>query len=236
LKDKENEDRGLSDDVVAIVDEFIRYRKSGGTYHEKEGYNSLSKVSSILLWLTVVSWVLLMVILNTSLKDTVSVSGEYRVIYYLFALFVLIILSASVWVEYQLSREFFKDVVLDHLNASRDRVHDEVLFFARLSKYSLLSLKHVQFRFNESNEFGNSLVGLFVGFISKTGIIPAVILLILAILNVNDQTSISIFGYLSFASIVIYFISFKVMMVVMKYKSYSDMLGFYIENYRNESE
>ncbi len=140
--------------------------------------------------------------------------------------------SVALQPEYRSSGGFFKNTELNLLKGSRETIRNEAVFFEELSKYSLTALKHVQYRFNAVSEKGNSMIGLVVGFIGKTGIIPAVALIILAIFNVGEKTGFSALGYLAFSAVVMYLLMFRLMLVVIQYKSYSNILNFHLENYR----
>ncbi len=225
----------VGDEVVAVVDEFIAYHKQSDSKGDKESLNSLALVSKVLLILTFVCGALLMLSGKVPAIGNVVLQPEYRVWFLLFLLFSLIVMFAMIVVEYKLSGNFLKNTELEMLVMTQDTIKSEAIFFERLSKYSLTSLRHVQYRFNAVCEKGNSLIGLFVGFIAKTGIIPAVVVIILAILNVGEKTNISALEYIAFFVVIFYVLMFRMMMVVIQYKSYSETLSFYIENYRKES-
>ena len=224
----------VGDEAVAVIDEFIAFHKQSDSKGDKESLNSLSHISRILTAFVFICGTVLVFAGKYPPFGNVVLQPNYRVWFLVFLLFSLIVLVAFISVEYKLSGNFLKNTELDMLDATRDVLKREATFFENLSKYSLTSLKHVQYRFNAVCEKGNSIIGLFVGFIGKTGIIPAVAIIILAIFNVGEKTNISAFEYIAFFTVIFYVLMFRLMLVIIQYKSYSDALSFYIENYRDE--
>jgi len=224
----------VGDEVVAVVDEFIVYHKTADAIVEKESLSRLSCVSKMLFFITLFCGVVLMLVGNFSSISNVVLQPEFRVYYFLFLLFSLVSTVVLIGVQYKLTGNFLKNTELQILNDSRDTIKREAIFFDGLSKYSLTALEHVQYRFNAMSEKGNSMIGLFVGFIGKTGIIPAVVLIIVAILNVGEKAGFSVIGHIAFFAVIMYFLMFRMMLVVIQCKSYSEILNFYIENYRKE--
>ena len=138
----------VGDEVVAVVDEFIAYYKQSDAEVQKESLNSLSYLSKALFVLTVVCGIIVLSVGKFTSIGSVVLQPEYRVLYFLFLLFTLVVFVGLFVDEYKLSARFVKNTELELLNDSRDTIKREAEFFNQLSQYSLISLKHVQHRFN----------------------------------------------------------------------------------------
>ena len=225
----EGETKKLSDEVAELFAEFVRYYEEGNLDYKKEtakGWGKYFFLSVTISLLIAISFVLL----GSFFPVEYLTANPHLVTYiYVYIIFGLLVILFSFWLDFKSMEGFLKDTTLDFLKTHSEAGKKEIEFLEGLSGYSVQALTYVKLRYEQSFIDKDQVVGLLVGTLTKVGILPALLALLLAAYKLSNP-----YTYAAFSIVGIYFMAFKISSAGIRFKRYSFLLGFYLEHMREE--
>ncbi len=222
----ENNEKEL--DARGVLAELISYREEMSQVEENKK-RSLSTRVSFWIW---VFGIFLFLIGYLAVRHEITIPSEYTLVYLI--IFLVSLVVAVIFTCFKVSRNkefrsFLKDPVADFLNASDQILKDEIALYARFDKYPLDAVIQIRNYFTRKKSLIESISSMLVGVLTKVGLLPAVLAVLVMIAKLNSDNGFSLVSIAAFALIGIYFVCFKLTETSVKFEEYKSILSDYIE-------
>lgn len=222
----ENNEKELN--ARGVLADLISYRKELNE-NKEDKKSSWFKQLSFWVW---VFGILLLAIGHFVRKNEITIPTEYVLIYLIVFLASLIGTVILTYLEFTRDKEiisFLKDPTADFLKVSDETLKDEIALYASLDKYPLNALIQTRNYLARKKSLIESISSMFVGLLTKIGILPAVVAVLVVIAKLNNDGGISLVSMVAFVSIGVYFICFRLIEASIKFEEYQSILSDYIE-------
>ena len=159
------------------------------------------------------------------------------VIFYTIALLAMIVCIVSFHLDYKWFKKegLLGDVTLNLLREFSSSFGREVRLVESFSKYSVESLQYVAVRFRNMNDSSLSAAALILGSITKIGIIPGVVAILLAIYKM-DATNSFIYDWIAFCVVGGYVGVFFALSSNVHFDRYAFLIDFHLEHIRKKEQ
>ena len=215
-------------DARGVLDEVTEYRNE---FSEpiKQKRSSVARSLSTGFWLLGIIVVLLSYFVWAK---KIVIPHEYVLIYAIASLISLIAMIVSTYREYSEAgemREFLRDPVSDLLKAADHHLASGIRLYAKLDKYSVEALTQASNYFNRKKTRLELISNIFVGVLSKVGLLPALLAVTIVMLKMYIEVSLSPILLLPLILVGFYIFCFRVIEASIKFDEYQSIISDYIE-------
>jgi len=222
----ENNEKELN--ARGVLADLIAYRKGLNEIKEHKKSSWFKRLS---FWIWVFG-ILLLAIGHFVRNNEITMPTEYVLIYLIVFLASLIGTAIFTYLDFSRDKEvrsFLKDPAADFLKVSDEILKDEIALYSSLDKYPLNALIQTRNYLTRKKSLIESISSMFVGVLTKIGILPAVVTVLVVIAKLNNDGGISLVSMVIFTSIGAYFICFRLIEAAIKFEEYQSILSDYIE-------
>lgn len=211
-----------------VLNEITAYRNEFSEPSEQKR-SSLARSLSIVLWL----FGIIVVFLSYFVwAKKIVIPHEYVFIYAIASITGLVSMIVSTYLEYTQSgemRDFLRDPVSDLLKAADGHLTSEIRLYAKLDRYSIDALTQARNYLNRKKTRLELISNIFVGVLSKVGLLPAILAVAIVALKIYSEVGLSPVLILPFILIGFYIFCFKVIEASIRFDEYQSIVNDYIE-------
>ncbi len=217
------------EEVALIVKEIMTLRQER---HEEEEKNSYSLVGKILSFATLAIGAIFIIGSKFLNSNSLLIQPEYKQAFWMVFLFLTVIAALFLAIDFKKSGiwPFIKDPTGIVLEAMGDNLTSYIVMFQKLDSFSTEAITLTRDELARRSKIGISITGLLVGSLTKVGLLPAIIA-ILVTASKTGEGSDSIYAYeiFSYMLVGLYFFCFRVGEAVVDFERYSDVLNTYLK-------
>jgi hypothetical protein len=224
----ELEDNEKEFDARDVLDEITAYRNEFSESTEQKR-SSLARSLSTVLWLFGIIVVLLSYFVWAK---KIVIPHEYVFIYAIASIISLVSMIVSTYREYTQSgemRDFLRDPVSDLLKAADSNLTIEIRLYAKLDRYSIDALTQARNYLNRKKTRLELISNIFVGVLSKVGLLPAILAVAIVALKIYSEVGLSPVLILPLILIGFYLFCFKVIEASIRFDEYQSIVNDYLE-------
>ena len=228
----------LKEEVAAVANELRHYHVK---CNANDGREPRSLAERVAFWAIVTT---ALAATTFSIAGAVLAEGHwllqsqnrqaFLVCYLLLTIFTAVLLV----LDFQRSKvsRFLKDPTGEVLCAMPKRLMSQVEFFTKLDEFSSVSIRYVGDELARRSKLGHSTTGLLVGSLTRVGLFPAVLLILIAISKTSTSKGVSVYEVSAFFMVALYFFCFRLGEFITKFEQYGDVLETYLNGRKSTEE
>jgi hypothetical protein len=215
-------------DARGVLAELIAYRESSNPAEDNKKSNLARRLSMAIF----LFGILVVMVNHFVVTKSIVIPSEYILLYLIVLLTSLTLMMVSSYLDYSRDKElksFIKDPTLNILEASDRRLADEIKLYKSLDEYPAEAVIQTRNFLARKRTLVESVSSMFVGILTKVGVLPAVLAVLIMITKVDSGNSFSIVTMVGFVLIGIYIFCFRLIEASVKFDEYRSIISDYVD-------